>query len=129
MEPFATVGQYEARYGDVDDQDILQEILMEATREIFAARDRAGIDYQEPNETYSDRLMQACRSMAFRAMGQADAELPYGVTQFSEGAGDFSSSLSFRNPYGEVYISKAERHLLGLGAAKAKFVYPGGSNA
>lgn len=126
MEPFATVSDYETRYGDADDQDILQEILLDATREISAALDRAGIAYDEPDERYRDRLMQACRSMAYRAMGQNDEDLPFGVTQYSEGAGDFSASVSFRNPYGEVYISKSERQLLGLGVPKIGFTYPGG---
>lgn len=126
MEPFASTDDYEARYGDVDDQDALKEVLMDATREIAAALDRASINYEDPEEEYAECLMQACRSMAYRAMDQGETEMPVGTTQYSQGAGDFSASYSFRNPYGEVYISKSERRLLGLDRARVGFSVPNG---
>lgn len=127
MEPFATVEQYEARYGDVADMDILLEVLKDATREISAALERAGIDYENPSELFAENLMQVCRSMAFRSVGTSEVSTPFGATQFSQGVGDFSQSFSFKNPYGEVYISKAERRLLGLDSAKIGFTIPGGA--
>lgn len=126
MEPFATVEQYEARYGDVDDAGVLGEILMDATREIAAALEQAGIDFSEPTEEFAARLMQVCRSMASRAMGD-DGEIPYGVTQYSQGAGEYTQSFSVGNPYGDVYLSKSERKMLGLGRARASFCIPGES--
>lgn len=128
MDPFATVAQYEARYGDADDPDALAETLMDATRAIAAELDKASVGYASPGEGFADRLMQACRSAAYRAMGQGD--IPLGATQFSEGADGYTQSVSFRNPYGEVYLSKAERRLLGLDGAKIGFASPyGGGDA
>lgn len=127
MEPFATVEDYTVRYGSVDDEDILLEILKDATREIMSELDSAGISYADPSEKWADTLMQACRSMANRAVSQDDSEVPIGATQLSQGVGEFQHSFSFRNPYGEVYISQAERKLLGLKRGKAAFVYPGGA--
>lgn len=124
MKPFATPAQYEARYGDVDDAEVLAEVLMDATRLIASALGRAGIDYAEPSEELADRLMQACRSMAHRAIGD-DSEIPAGATQFSEGAGSYTQSFTISNPYGDLYISKAERRLLGLDGARAGFRVPG----
>lgn len=126
MEPFATAEQYEARYGDVDDADVLAEILMDATREIAAALEQAGIDYSEPTEEFAARLMQVCRSMANRAVGD-DTDVPLGATQYSQGAGEYTQSFSISNPFGDLFISKAERKLLGLGRARASFCVPGES--
>ncbi len=124
MDAFATVEQYEARYGDVDDEDALAEVLADASRIIAAELDRAGIDYSDPSDEFAERLMQACRSMAQRAMG-CDSEVPAGATQFSETAGVYTQSFTIGNPYGDLYLSKAERRLLGLGAARAGFAVPG----
>lgn len=126
MEPFASVSDYEQRYGEPDDPELIEEVLMDATREISAALERAGIDPEGASEAYRERLMQACRSMAFRAIGQGEADIPLGVTQYSQGAGDFTASWSVRNPFGEVYLSKAELRLLGLGRARIGSFIPGG---
>lgn len=126
MKAFASVEDYEARYGDADEPEILAEILMDATREIAAALDKANISYIDVSEDFAARLMQACRSMAYRAMGSGDSDVPLGATQFSEGADGYVQSFSLGNPFGEVYLSKAERRLLGIGAAKIGFASPCG---
>lgn len=127
MVPFASVDEYEARYGDADDPEALAEILMDATRLIASAFDRAGLDFREPGADLAERLMQACRSMAHRAMGD-DADIPLGTTQFSEGAGSYTQSFTVGNPYGELYVSKAERRLLGLDRTRIGFAVPGGAS-
>lgn len=127
MVPFASVDEYEARYGDADDPEALAEILMDATRLIASAFDRAGLDFRDPGEDLAERLMQACRSMAHRAMCD-DADIPLGTTQFSEGAGSYTQSFTVGNPYGELYVSKAERKLLGLDRTRIGFAVPGGAS-
>ena len=124
MKAFASVEDYEARYGDADEPEILAEILMDATREIAAALDKANISYSDVSEDFAARLMQACRSMAYRAMGD-DTDVPLGATQYSQGAGGYTKQFTFSNPYSELYISKAERRLLGLDVAKIGFTVPG----
>lgn len=126
MEAFATVAQYEARYGYAEDADILAQVLMDATREIASELDRAGIAYADTDALFSDKLMQACRSMAYRAMGPGASEVPFGATQYSQGAIGMTESFTLGNPYGEVYLSKAERKLLGLDRRKAASVWPYG---
>lgn len=126
MQPFASTDQYEARYGEVDDPEALEEVLMDATRAICAELDKAGIPYDGPDEGFADRLMQACRSMAYRAMGPDSSEVPLGATQFSQGADGYTQSFTLGNPYGDVYMTKAEKRLLGIGSAKAAFAYPWG---
>mgnify|MGYP002612652685 CR=1 FL=1 len=48
----------------------------------------------------------------------------FGVTQTSWGASPFSGSESYANPTGDIYLTKTERQLLGLGAPTCGFVSP-----
>lgn len=50
----------------------------------------------------------------------------YGVTQASWGASPYSGSASYANPTGDIYLTRTERQLLGIGKAWAGFVTPGG---
>ena len=124
MEPFATVEQYQARYGTGDDEAVLLEALMDATRELTAELDRAGKVFDPEDAVFADRLMQACRTMVRRAMGQGASSVPIGANQYSQGAAGFTESYSLANPYGEIYVSKAERRLLGLGGGRIGFAMP-----
>lgn len=126
MKPFASVGDYQARYGFPDGSN-LAEVLMDATREIAAELEAAGINYSNPTEAYSGRLMQVCRSMAHRAVGDGgdDHDIPFGAKQVSEGAGSFTWSSTLGNPYGDMFITKAERKMLGLGMSRMAYSVPG----
>lgn len=112
---WATVEQYEARYGAVVDVDVLQECLDDATAQINSQLAAAGIDYSEPSEDYARLLMMVCRQMAHRAMGATESALPFGATQASQTAGPYTQSFSFGNPYGDLYITASEKRMLGIG--------------
>lgn len=121
MEPFATVEQYEARYGEVNDKSLLAEVLMDVTRLMASELDRAGISIAD--EQTADLRMQVCRSATYRTMGQeADQELPIGATQYTQSAGVYSESVSIGNPYRDVYLTKAEKRMLGVGRGRIGFV-------
>lgn len=126
MVPFASVEDYESRYG-LPDGDNIAEVLMDATREIASELDAAGVDYSNSTEAYSGRLMQVCRSMAHRAVGDGgdDHDIPFGAKQVSEGAGSFTWSSTLGNPYGDMFITKAERKMLGLGMSRMAYSVPG----
>lgn len=127
MEPFATVEQYAARYGPPEDPELLAEVLMDATRLIAAELEREGVALSEEG---AGGRMQACRSVAHRALGDGEvADLPFGVTQYSQTAGPFSASVSVGNAYRDVFLTKAERRMLGLGRARAGFAGPWGEAA
>lgn len=113
MQSFCTVEQYEARYGDVSDESILQECLDDCTAVICARLDRAEIDYSAPSEEYADRLMRVCRSMAYR-IAPDDSFLPAGVSQASISAAGFSQSMTFSSVYGTPKILPSELSLLGI---------------
>lgn len=111
---YATIEQYEARYGAVSDEFMLQECLDDSSAVIRAALDRAGIDYSNPSEEFADRLMRVCRSMTNRVM-PTENELPQGVTSASMGAVGFSETFNFATNYGTPKLIKSEMDLLGIG--------------
>ena len=45
-----------------------------------------------------------------------------GVTQESWGASPYSGSVSYANPSGDIYLTKFEKDLLGIGDGYARFV-------
>lgn len=127
MKPFATVEQYEKRYGAAEDKKLLKEVLSDATRLIASELERARIPIDD--ERTADVRMQVCRSVAFRALAQGDdASLPVGIKQYSQAVGPYTESISVSNQYREVYLTKAEKRMLGLGRSRIGFIAPKGAS-
>lgn len=125
MEPFASEDDYINRYGEVDDLAVLYETLMDATDLICAEMDEGGVDYTDPTESFTHRLMRVCRNVAHRALGSGDeGDIPFGARQFSETASSFTASVSLANPYGDLFLTEAERRSLGIGAQRAQVLSP-----
>lgn len=111
---YATVEQYEARFGHVDDTDLLGECLDDATEAINAALESAGIDYDDPSEAFESRLMRVCRSVANRLM-PFETSAPAGATQVSMTAGPYQQSFSLPQSYGTAKLLPSEMKMLGIG--------------
>lgn len=119
---YATIEQYEARYGVVSDADMLQECLDDCTAIINAELSRRGIDYADPSDDFADRLMRACRSMANRVMPDEGAsDIPVGATQVSVTAGPYSQQYTLATTYGTPKVGDAEKLLLGIAGARINF--------
>ena len=114
MEAFATVEQYEARFGAVSDRTMLVECLEDATAAVMAALDSAHVDYSEPDERLKCRLMRVTRSVANRIM-PSGSEYAMGVTQVSTTAGPYTEQVSFTPAYGTPKLLPSELDLLGIG--------------
>ena len=124
---WATIAQYESRYGDVAaaDEAMLQECLDDATSQMNAALDAAAIDYSSPSTEYARCLMMVCRQMAHRAFGNNGSELaPFGVSQTSQTAGPYTQYYSFSNPYGDLFMTRSEQRMLGIGRPYIGSVHP-----
>lgn len=122
MEPFATVADYRARYPDDETPDeVLHEALLEATDLISAAMDEGGVEYADPTESFTFRLRRICRTVTHRALGDGGggADVPFGATQLKEGAAQFNATVQFANPYGDMFLTQAERDALGIGGGRA----------
>ena len=126
MEPFAGPVDYRAVY-DADVSDArLQALLGRASRDIAAELRQSGIDYAEPDAGFAADLADVAISMVHRAIGEdsGGCDIPYGATQFSESGGAYSASATLANPYGDLFMTKAERRKLGIGRARAGFCSP-----
>ena len=114
MDPFATVADYEARFGQVADEGVLAECLMDATYAIAAALDARGIDYADPDEELAERMMRTCRAVANRLV-PAGTDVPVGVTQMALTAGSYNQTVSYTPSYGLPKLLPSELDMLGLG--------------
>ena len=134
MRSFATIDDYVRRYGD-DEQDvsIVRAVLEDASRLIAAELERHGIDWQDPDPDYAERLSQVCRDMAHRSLSVRAVEfsenpIPYGATQHNLSANGFVEYVGFQNSsssgFGEVYMTKAEKKLLGIPRQRIRSLAP-----
>lgn len=122
MAAFATVEQYEARFGAVEDHALLAECLDDASAAIRSAASRARLDVSEPDEDLSDRLMRVCRSVANRLMPAGDAQVMQGVTQMGVTAGSYTEQYTFQSSYGTAKLLPSELDMLGIGPGRAGFL-------
>ena len=128
MEPFASVADYRARYPDDETSDeVLYEALLEATDLIAGEMDGSGIDCSDPSGRLAYRLMRVCRSVTRRAIGDgAASDIPFGATRLGEAADTFNASVELANPYGDMFLTQAERDALGIGGGSAVVISPYG---
>lgn len=76
----------------------------------------------DPSGVGADVLRLVTCQAATRMLMASDAG--FGVTQESWGATPYSGSTSYANPTGDIYLTRTERQLLGLGAPTCGFVSP-----
>lgn len=108
--PLATVGDLRAAGVDVGPAD---EGRASHLLEMAAALVRA-----EAGEPDPDAGRIVCVAAVRRALGAAAD----GVTQQSQATGPFSASVTYANPSGDLYLTKAERRVLGCGRTRAASV-------
>lgn len=124
---FASVEQYRAIYDTSISDERIDVFLQKATRRIAAALDGAGISYDEPSQDFSDTLADVCCDVVHRALGSTDsneAQMPFGATQYSQGANGYSESFTLSNPYGDLFLTQAERDLLGINSQVITSITP-----
>lgn len=111
---YATIEDLEARWRQLaDSEQARASILLEdAASRIDVAAPPAG-PLTEPERRV--RLIVSC-DMVKRAMQAPDAA---GVEQTTQTAGSFSTQMTFANPAGDLYLSRADLRLLGVLRQKA----------
>ena len=105
---YATVSEVEAGFRplDTDEQALCSQLLDEAAIIIDAYNADADVAIKE---------LVSCR-MVRRAIGDGMQTLPLGSTQGSIAAGGYSQSWTVGGgTSGELYISRSERRMLGVG--------------
>lgn len=118
MTPFATAADYEARYGEVEDEARLSALLQDATNIIAS---QPGFAMREGDETWMGVLETVTCAMVHRSlMSGAYA----GLSNVSQGAGGYTASVAVYNPSGDFYLTKGEKRALGIGGARICSVAP-----
>lgn len=105
---YATIEQVEAGFRelDADEQAVCTALLDEAAVMIDAAA---------PNADADVRRVVSCR-MVRRVIGSTDTDMtPIGTTQGTVSAGGYSQTWTVGGTTGELYLSKTEKAMLGVG--------------
>jgi len=105
---YATVEDLEARWRELSESEqAVAQVLLEDVAVLIDS-------YGEPSNP--DAAMVVSCSAVRRAM-QASATDLYGVSQASMTAGSYQQQWMYANPSGDLYLTKAERRMLGRGGS------------
>lgn len=118
MTPFATVADYEARYGEVEDEARVSALLQDATNIIAS---QPGFSTRDCDETWWGVLETVTCAMVHRSMMAGSYA---GLSNVSQGAGGYTASVSVYNPGGDLYLTRNEKRALGIGGARIGSVAP-----
>lgn len=125
MDRYATLADLEAAWRPIEARESKRaEALLDYACEIVAAElSGAGIDPAGADPTPALKRHVVC-SMVRRAMLNDERE---GVSQSSMTATPYAQSWTYSNPDGALYISKAERRLLGAVKGRVGSIMPASS--
>ena len=118
MTPFATVEDYEARYGEVEDEARVSALLQDATNIIAS---QPGFCDKNRDDTWWGVLETVTCAMVHRSMMSGAYA---GLSNISQGAGGYTASVAVYNPGGDLYLTRNEKRALGIGGARIGSVAP-----
>ena len=113
MEPFATIEDLEAEWRPLspDEKETAERRI--ATSSLLIRRLKPSID----DEIADDGVLREVVTFVVCDMvknSMNTAEMPHGVSQFTNSTGPFSQTMQFSNPGENLYFKKMHRRLLGL---------------
>jgi hypothetical protein len=127
MEPFATLEDLQQRFRilSADEQTRAAVLLEDASNIIHREFDLADRDIDLTDPVLVGNLKHVCCAMVKRVI--ANGALG-DYTQYSQTVGSFNEQYTFANPQGDMYLTAAERRLLGIPKRRSKvmFAMPGG---
>lgn len=123
-EPFASSDDLAKRWRPLTstEKTTADVLLEDASVEVRSALKRAGIDPTADDFDIDAAKVVVC-GMVKRSMIAGDSAP--GVTTAQETTGPFSRSFTYANPTGDLYMTKREKQLLGIGL-QAAFTIPMG---
>lgn len=122
---FASVDDLKALYPSITDEERERADKLLA---LISSTIRQQCDWQHVEP---DALKLVCCQVASRVM-QVGAQTPIGAKTEYWQAAPFAGSISYANPTGDIYFTKFEKSLLGIGGARVYVVnqsIEGGSHA
>ena len=120
---FATVDDYAARYGEPGDEKRLQVLLEDASAYLLSAFEEVYGTYEKGVCPAFDRNAGAVCCLLVNRVLNAPAAMA-GATQYSQGAGGYTASVTFGSALGEMYLGKSVREMLGLNAQVMRSLHP-----
>lgn len=123
MTPLATVDDYTARYGEVEDEQRLGVLLADASA--FLAS-QSGLAIDPGDEVQAALLTATTCAVVHRSMMAGSYA---GFSSVSEGGGGYTASVNVYNPSGDFYLTKGEADALGIGAGRVGQTDPYGRDA
>ena len=111
MEPFATVEQYEARYGAVDNEAQLETLLSDASAFIAS---QAGFSAPTSDVGTANLVRVTCAVVHRSLMSGSWA----GLSNVSQSADGYSASATIYNPGGDLFLTSQEKKSLGIGGSR-----------
>ena len=118
MTPFATVDDYEARYGKVEDAARVSALLQDATNIIAS---QPGFCEKDRDDTWWGVLETVACAMVHRSLMSGSYA---GLSNVSQGAGGYTASVGVYNPGGDMFLTRNEKRALGIGGARIGSVAP-----
>lgn len=120
MDAFATVDDYQGRYGEVDDAKRLAILLDDATAFISS---QPGFARDPDDLTQAANLVRVTCAVVHRSLSAGNLA---GIQSYSEGAVGYTASVTPYNPSGDFYLTKAERRSLGISGGRVGATDPYG---
>ena len=118
MEQFATVDDYEAIYGEVEDAGRVSTLLGYASAFIMG---QSGFQLNPDDPVQEANLTRITCALVHRSLSAGDFA---GISSYSESGVGYSANVSISNPAGDFYMTKQERRILGLGGGRIGQTYP-----
>ena len=113
VEPFATVDDLETEWRPLSESEKDTARHRLKTASTLIRRMKPNIDEEaEQDEVLKEVLTFVVCDMVKNSMNTA--EVPHGVSQFTNSTGPFSQTMQFSNPGENLYFKKIHRRLLGL---------------
>lgn len=112
MEPFATVDDYEARYGDVEDPERVGVLLGDASMRLRGFR---WLTIREDDEVQAANLKRIACAAVHRSIVRGNLE---GLSGYTQSAGDYSASVTVANPDGNLFFTGDDLRSLGYGTGQ-----------
>lgn len=107
---FADVSDIESRWRDLSaDEESRAAVLLDDASAMLAAV----VTVDENNDEQAELLKIVCCNMVIRAMSATESDA-YGASNMSMTAGPYTQSWTYVNPSGDMYITKAEKRMLGI---------------
>lgn len=125
MYAFATVDDLEVRWRTLsDDEKVRADVLLGDASSFI--RIATGRSYENADNDTLDILCSITCNMVKRVM-TTPIDQP-ALNSWQQNAGSYNESFGFANPTGDMYLTAAEKKLLGIGTAKFMTISPSRMN-